>query len=196
MAGQVRFVSRPLAEGQAVAELAAYDADGNPVELGAGPSAPAEGSVTTAQLAAGAVTPAKLSGYDPATGHGMVPRVKADGSGFDLVALPAVPAAPTADTLTGATATGRALLKATDAATARTAIGAGIPYTLPAATTAALGGVKKGATVGAVTATDPAAAAGETPTKAEFDTLAAYAKALKATVNQLVASLKTAGIIG
>lgn len=37
----------------------------------------------------------------------------------------AIPEAPTADTLGGATDTGRAVLKATDAAAARTAIGAG-----------------------------------------------------------------------
>lgn len=73
--------------------------------------------------------------------------------------------APTADTLAGATNTGKAVLKATDAAGARKAIGAGtssfsgsyndlsnkptIPpaYTLPAATAAALGGVKKGAAI-------------------------------------------------
>lgn len=80
------------------------------------------------------------------------------GAAFDFVA-PVT--APTADTLTGATDTGKRVLKATDAAAARTAIGAGtssfsgsyddltnkpaIPaaYTLPAATAAALGGVKQ-----------------------------------------------------
>lgn len=36
-----------------------------------------------------------------------------------------IPAAPTADTLSGATATGKAVLKAADAAAARSAIGAG-----------------------------------------------------------------------
>lgn len=39
--------------------------------------------------------------------------------------IPSVPAAPTADTLSGATATGKAVLKATDQAAARSAIGAG-----------------------------------------------------------------------
>ena len=43
----------------------------------------------------------------------------------DKSEIPTVPAAPTADTLSGATATGKAVLKAADAAAARTAIGAG-----------------------------------------------------------------------
>ena len=43
----------------------------------------------------------------------------------DKADIPTVPAAPTADTLSGATATGKAVLKAADAAAARTAIGAG-----------------------------------------------------------------------
>lgn len=49
--------------------------------------------------------------------------------------------APTVDTLHGATDTGRAVMKATNAAAARSAIGAGTPYALPAAGTA-IGGVK------------------------------------------------------
>jgi hypothetical protein len=39
--------------------------------------------------------------------------------------IPSVPATPTADTLSGATAVGKSVLKASDAAAARTAIGAG-----------------------------------------------------------------------
>lgn len=39
--------------------------------------------------------------------------------------IPTVPPDPTADTLSGATATGKAVLKATDASAARSAIGAG-----------------------------------------------------------------------
>lgn len=80
------------------------DADGNPVELGGGstPAAPADGSVTTAKIAAGAVTPAKLASYDGGTGHGKVPMVKSDGTGFDFVDLPVVPAAPGAATTAAA----------------------------------------------------------------------------------------------
>lgn len=44
-------------------------------------------------LNADTVTPANLKGYSAATGHSMVLRVKADGSGFDFVPLPA--SAPT-----------------------------------------------------------------------------------------------------
>ena len=144
------------------------DADGNPV--GGPSSAPS----TPAEPADGSISPAKLAGYSADTGHGRIPKVKGDGTGFDFVD---VPVSPTADTLTGATDTGRALLKAKDAAGARTAIGAGtssfsgsyadltnkpaIPaaYTLPAAS-AALGGVRQAAYVA-----DPA---GDTVTKAEF----------------------------
>lgn len=74
-----------------------------------GGATPAAGSITTAMLADGAVTNAKLA-------DGAVAGRK--------IASGVIPAAPTADTLSGATVTGRALLKATDAAAARTAIGA------------------------------------------------------------------------
>ena len=68
-------------------------------------------------------------------------------------------------------------------------------YTLPAASTAARGGVKKGAAVAAMSVADPAAAAAA-PTKAEYDALLGYAKGLKATLNALIASLKASGAIG
>ena len=88
---------------------------------------------------------------------------------------------PTVDTISGATDTGKNLMKAASAGAARAAIGAGtsdfsgsyndlsdkpsIPsaYTLPAASASALGGVKQVDYVA-----DPA---GETPTKAEFISL-------------------------
>ena len=107
---QIQFVRQPKpTDGEIIAQVAVFDGDGNPVDVGGVP--------------------------------------------------------PTADTLAGATNTGKAVLKATDAADARKAIGAGtssfrgsyndlsnkptIPpaYTLPAATAAALGGVKKGAAI-------------------------------------------------
>ncbi|PJM72340.1 hypothetical protein CS006_10410 [Bifidobacterium primatium] len=135
---------------QAVIETQFLDDDGNPVDITGGsstPSTPADGSITSAMLAAGAVNTAAI-------GDGQVTAAK-----LAKGVIPTVPAAPTADTLSGATATGRAVLKATDAAAARTAIGAGTPYTLPAAGTA-LGGVKRAAYVA-----DPA---GDAPTKAEF----------------------------
>ena len=65
----------------------------------------------------------------------------------------------------------------------------GSAYTLPAATTAALGGVKKGASVAAVSAADATAAAGTTPTKAELNET-------KKKLNAALASLKAAGVIG
>ncbi|MEL5392867.1 head fiber protein [Serratia nevei] len=78
----------------------------------------------------------------------------------------------TVDQITDASSVGKSVLKAADAAAARTAIGAGAPYTLPAATTAAIGGVNQGAAV---------ANAAAAPTQAEF--------------NALLASLRAAGII-
>ena len=84
-----------------------------------GGGTPAAGSITNAMLAGG-ITKDKLA------------------SGV----IPTVPAAPTAATLSGATAVGRSVMQASDAAAARTAIGAGTPYTLPAAGTG-LGGVKQ-----------------------------------------------------
>lgn len=70
--------------------------------------------------------------------------------------------APTADTLHGATDTGRAVMKATNAAAARSAIGAGTPYALPAAGTAAII-----ATVNAVLAAFRASGAMAAPTSAD-----------------------------
>lgn len=197
---QVQFVHQDKPDdNQLIAQVAAFDADGNPVDV--------TGGGTTSGVADGAVMPKALSGYDAGTSHGKLVKVKADGSGFDFVddnATPAagsvttamladgavtsekvaagvIPAAPTADTLSGATDTGKAVLKAKDAATARTAIGAGtsnftgsyndltnkpaIPaaYTLPAATVNTRGGVKQAAYV-----PDPA---GDAPTKAEYTAL-------------------------
>lgn len=43
----------------------------------------------------------------------------------DVTGKPTIPAAPTADTLSGATAVGKSVIKAEDAAAARAAIGAG-----------------------------------------------------------------------
>lgn len=170
-----------IAEHDGVALAVFVDDKGNPIDLNGGSSTPSAGSVT----------PASLGGYEAGTGHGKVVQVKANGSGFDFVA-PVT--APTADTLAGATDTGKRVLKATDAAAARKAIGAGtssfsgsyddltnkptIPaaYTLPAATAAALGGVKQGAAVPDL-ATDA-------------NTVTANAK-----INALLAQLRAAGVI-
>lgn len=84
--------------------------------------------------------------------------------------------APTVDTLHGATDTGRAVMKATNAAAARSAIGAGTPYALPAAGTA-IGGVKKATAVA-----DLASAA---------DTAAIIA--IIATVNAVLAAFRASG---
>lgn len=81
--------------------------------------------------------------------------------------------APTVDTLHGATDTGRAVMKATNAAAARSAIGAGTPYALPAAG-AAIGGVKK------ATAVADLASAADTA-------------AIIATVNAVLAAFRASG---
>lgn len=149
-----------------------------------------ETGIANADTAANAaVTPKKLNAYAAAS-NGKLVQVNADGTGFAYVALPVT---PTAANLSGATATGKALMQAADAAAARTAIGAGTPYTLPAAAAAAIGGVKKGATVAAVATADAAVAAAATPTKAEYDKLVALSNETKKQLNALIVSFKAAG---
>ncbi|MGX1958438.1 head fiber protein [Serratia proteamaculans] len=81
----------------------------------------------------------------------------------------------TSSQITDATTVGKAVLTATDAAAARTAIGAGAPYTLPAATTSVNGGVKKMPAQADSTATDAAGAVTD--------------------FNALLAKLRTAGLL-
>lgn len=104
--------------------------------------------------------------------------------------------APTVDTLTGATAVGKAVMKATDAAAARTAIGAGTSN-LAVGTTAATAkagnyvptsaevstALKAKAQVAALTAVAVADATDAT-------TAAALANANKAAINAIIAALK------
>lgn len=71
--------------------------------------------------------------------------------------------------------------------------GGGSGYVLPAATTSALGGVKKAATVAAVSAADATAAAGDTVTKAEFDAVVTLCNELKSKLNSALANMKSAG---
>ncbi len=66
----------------------------------------------------------------------------------------------TSSQITDATTVGKTVLTAADAATARTAIGAGVPYTLPAAATGTAGGVKKAATVSPCTVAADGTSAG------------------------------------
>lgn len=72
---------------------------------------------------AGRIPEGALTASDPVTATRL--ESGAIAIGLKAGAIPTVPAAPTADTLGGATDTGRAVLKATDAAAARKAIGAG-----------------------------------------------------------------------
>lgn len=70
--------------------------------------------------------------------------------------------------------------------------GGGSEYTLPAATTATLGGVK----MAAVTATakkTSADAAGEAPTAAEFNAVRAELEEVKTVVNAVITSMRAAG---
>lgn len=53
----------------------------------------------------------------------------------------------------------------------------------------------KQAAIAAIATADAAAAAGEAPTKAEFDPVVALANANKAKINAVLAALKSAGII-
>lgn len=68
------------------------------------------------------------------------------------------------------------------------------PYVLPAAG-AALGGVKKAAAVTNVGAADAKAAAGESPTKAEFDAVVAELNETKRQLNAWLTSARTAGFL-
>lgn len=56
--------------------------------------------------------------------------------------------------------------------------------------------MKKGASVAAVSAADATAAAGTTPTKAEFDAVVTELNETKKKLNAALASLKAAGVIG
>lgn len=71
--------------------------------------------------------------------------------------------------------------------------GGGGDYTLPEATTSAIGGVKKAAAVAAVSASDAAAAAGDTVTKAEFDAVVTLCNELKSKLNSVISNDKAAG---
>ena len=75
--------------------------------------------------------------------------------------------------------------------------GGGSAYTLPAATKDALGGVKLAEFGNAIgnASESVAAAAGETPTKAEFDALQAAHNDLAKQFNRLVSGLSTSGAI-
>ncbi len=64
-----------------------------------------------------------------------------------------------------------------------------------AATTSTAGVVKKAAAVTALPAMTGAAAAGTTPTKAEHDALVADITNLRTTLSDLIAKLKTAGVV-
>lgn len=103
--------------------------------------------------------------------------------------------AVTVDTLSGATETGKAVMKAANAAAARTAIGAGTQYTLPAATTSTLGGVKEAATVAAVSVADASTAIAAEYAQAEVQAIATLTNANKAAINSIITNLKTAGIM-
>ena len=78
------------------------------------------------------------------------------------------------DDITGAGAVGKVVLSAEDAETARDAIGAGVPYTLPEAGSA-IGGVKQGAAVA--------------------DSDAEDAGGVNTVLNALLASLRASGAI-
>ena len=65
-------------------------------------------------------------------------------------------------------------------------------YVLPAATASALGGVKVAAVTATVKSTS-AAAAGDAPTKAEYDALRAEVEEIKAALNSVITNARAAG---
>ena len=84
-------------------------------------------------------------------------------------------------------------MKAASAEAARTAIGAGTPYTLPAAGDN-IGGVKKAATVSSVSA-ENAGTIGVEFAQAEVQRVATLADANKVAINAILTNLKAAGIM-
>lgn len=145
---QVRFVKadsrNPVQE---IAELAVFDASGEPVDPPtSGGGDVADSSVTTAKLANNAVTEPKIASNAVTTA-----KIADDAVTADKIADGVIPTVPGK-----ATTSADGLMSKEDKAKLN-----GLNnYTLPAATTGALGGVKQVAKVA-----DPA---GETPTKQEY----------------------------
>ena len=94
--------------------------------------------------------------------------------------------------ITDASTVGKAVLVAKDAATARTAIGAGTLSSVPAASATVFGTVKQSASTAAVTSPDAVAAAGDAPTKEEFGAVVALLNEVKAQLNAKIANDKAA----
>lgn len=82
---------------------------------------------------------------------------------------------------------------ADDAVTADKIADGVIPTVPGAATTSAQGLVKKASATNAVASADAIAAAGDAPTKAEFDAVVTLCNELKAQVNDLITKAKSAG---
>jgi hypothetical protein len=74
-----------------------------------------------------------------------------------------------------------------------TDIGGGNAYTLPDASATVKGGINQAVAVADVASADAAAAAGDAPTKAEFDALVTLANELKKQFNAKMAADRTAG---
>lgn len=125
-------------------ELTEAHTDEAPLQLwSAAPFVPPEGTVVNTLVVPGGATQGQVLGWGPdglAWQDSAAGEVKwADVTGKPATFAPTIgttattamagntpiPAAPTADTLSGATAVGKSVMKATDAAAARSAIGAG-----------------------------------------------------------------------
>lgn len=123
---------------------------------------------------------------DAASASSILPQhvalVNPDGSPVELGG-----SAPAAGSVTGAMIADKAITKAK--------IADGVIPTIPgAATTTALGLMKKASGVASVASSDSAASAGDAPTKAEFDKVVAEVNETKKQLNALLASLKAAGV--
>ena len=77
----------------------------------------------------------------------------------------------------------------------KSSIGTGTQYTLPAASQSAIGGVKQGIAVAEVSAADASASISAEYTQAEVQAIATLANANKAAINDIITSLKTAGVL-
>ena len=149
---QVRFVKadsrNPV---QDIAELAVFDASGEPLDPPtSGGGDVADSSVTTAKLANNAVTEPKIASNAVTT-----VKIADDAVTAAKIADGVIPVVPGK-----ATTSADGLMSKEDKAKLDGVANNANNYTLPAATTGALGGVKKVAHVA-----DPA---GDTPTKTEY----------------------------
>lgn len=187
MAKQIRFVSQPaIIDGQDVAEVAAFDDAGNPVDITGGSATPTPSPVGAGMLLAGTGVTVTRDDDTQALTIGLAAKGVTTGligdtavtsaQLHDASVIPAKLDATLTAKLAGLKDDGSVADGKVGASALTDAAKAALAYTLPAATDKALGGVRKGAAVPNLAADAPAAD-------------------IAATVNSLLAQLRAAGVI-